>query len=79
MTPPTPDPKLPADVQFQSLPYKPCEITHRYGDKVHILGDPLSLAMLARLFRHGEITHHGVTAQLANDPRVIATYLGGQT
>ena len=27
----------------------------------------------------GEITHHGVTAQLANDPRVIATYLGGQT
>ena len=27
----------------------------------------------------GEITHHGVTSQLAHDPRVIATYLGGQT
>ena len=27
----------------------------------------------------GEITHHGVTSELANDPRVIATYLGGQT
>jgi branched-chain amino acid transport system ATP-binding protein len=26
----------------------------------------------------GEITHHGETSQLANDPRVIATYLGGQ-
>jgi branched-chain amino acid transport system ATP-binding protein len=26
----------------------------------------------------GEITHHGATSQLANDPRVIATYLGGQ-
>jgi branched-chain amino acid transport system ATP-binding protein len=26
----------------------------------------------------GEITHHGPTAQLAHDPRMIATYLGGQ-
>ena len=27
----------------------------------------------------GEVTHHGPTSLLANDPRVIATYLGGQT
>jgi branched-chain amino acid transport system ATP-binding protein len=26
----------------------------------------------------GEIIHHGPASQLANDPRVIATYLGGQ-
>ena len=52
---PTPDPKLPADVQFQHLPYRPCEITHRYGDKVHILADPLSLAMLARLCAKGTV------------------------
>jgi uracil phosphoribosyltransferase len=52
---PAPDPKLPADVQFQSLPYRPCEIAHRYGDKVHILADPLSLAMLARLCAKGTV------------------------
>ncbi|MGZ3406111.1 MAG: uracil phosphoribosyltransferase, partial [Polyangia bacterium] len=52
---PTADPKLPADVQFQSLPYRPCEIAHRYGDKVHILADPLSLAMLARLCAKGTV------------------------
>ncbi len=37
------------DAQFRSLPYRPCEVAHRYGDKVHILADPLSLAMLAKL------------------------------
>src|SRR3954463_15645364 len=52
---PTLDPKLPADVQFQSLPYRPCEIAHLYGDKVHILADPLSLAMLARLCAKGTV------------------------
>jgi len=52
---PTPDPKLPADVQFQTLPYRPCEIQHRYGDKVHILADPLSLSMLARLCAKGTV------------------------
>jgi ABC-type branched-subunit amino acid transport system ATPase component len=25
----------------------------------------------------GEITHEGAAAQLAHDPRVVATYLGG--
>ncbi|MDB4966883.1 MAG: xanthine-guanine phosphoribosyltransferase [Myxococcales bacterium] len=56
MTPPAPSPdKPPADVQFQSLPYRPCEIAHRYGDKVHILGDPLSLAMLARVCAKGTV------------------------
>src|SRR2546430_17495547 len=88
MTPPTPDPKLPADVQFQSLPYKPCEITHRYGDKVHILGDPLSLAMLARLCAKGTVqpeinrlvgeltrmlVHEVVAAEFPREPMVVPT------
>jgi uracil phosphoribosyltransferase len=52
---PAPDPIHHADVQFHSLPYRPCEIPHRYGDNVHILGDPLSLAMLARLCAKGTV------------------------
>lgn len=38
-----------ADSQFASLHYRPCEIAHRYGEQVHILKDPLSLTMLAKL------------------------------
>ncbi len=85
---PTPDPKLPADVQFQSLPYRPCEITHRYGDKVHILGDPLSLAMLARLCAKGTVqpeinrlvgeltrmlVHEVVATEFPREPTVVPT------
>lgn len=44
-----------ADAQFRSLPYRPCEIAHRYGDRVHILADPLSLTMLARLSAKGTV------------------------
>jgi uracil phosphoribosyltransferase len=44
-----------ADEQFSSLPYRPCEITHRYGDRVHILADPLALTMLARLCAKGTV------------------------
>ncbi|HZS39566.1 MAG TPA: uracil phosphoribosyltransferase [Polyangia bacterium] len=44
-----------ADAQFASLPYRPCEIAHRYGDRVHILADPLSLTMLARLCAKGTV------------------------
>jgi uracil phosphoribosyltransferase len=44
-----------ADSQFQSLPYRPCEIAHRYGERVHILADPLSLTMLARLCAKGTV------------------------
>src|SRR4051794_6082274 len=52
---PAAETRLPVDAQFSSLPYRPCEISHRYGDKVHILGDPLSLAMLARLCAKGTV------------------------
>jgi uracil phosphoribosyltransferase len=45
----------PTDIQFQSLPYRPCEIVHRYGDRVHILADPLSLTMLAKLCAKGTV------------------------
>lgn len=38
-----------ADCQFTTVPYNPCEIEHRYGKSVHILRDPLSLTMLAKL------------------------------
>ena len=50
MTTPTP-----ADCQFTSVPYSPSEISHRYGDAVHILRDPLSLSLLAKLCARGTI------------------------
>jgi uracil phosphoribosyltransferase len=43
------------DAQFKSLAYRPCEIEHRYGDRVHILCDPLALTMLARLSAKGTV------------------------
>ena len=46
---------LHADVQFHSLPYRSREIAHRYGERVHILADPLSLTMLARLCAKGTV------------------------
>ncbi len=85
---PTPDAKLPADVQFQSLPYRPCEIVHRYGERVHILADPLSLAMLARLCAKGTVqpeinrlvgeltrmlVHEVVAAEFPREPMVVPT------
>jgi uracil phosphoribosyltransferase len=43
------------DVQFAKSHYKPWEIEHRYGDKVHLLADPLALTMLARLCAKGTV------------------------
>src|SRR6185503_6097295 len=43
------------DAQFESLPYRPCEIVHRYGERVHILSDPLALTMLGRLCAKGTV------------------------
>jgi uracil phosphoribosyltransferase len=37
------------DRQFSSMRYVPSEIEHRYGERVHILSDPYSLTLLARL------------------------------
>lgn len=37
------------DRQYRTLPYRAPEQDHRYGSSVHIVGDPLSLTMLARL------------------------------
>ncbi len=37
------------DAQFLTVPYRPSEMEHRYGNSVHILADPLSLNLLARL------------------------------
>jgi uracil phosphoribosyltransferase len=42
-------PAPPIDAQFRSVPFRPSEMEHRYGAGVHILADPLSLTMLARL------------------------------
>src|SRR5260370_39789518 len=44
-----------ADAQFDSLPCRPCEIVHRYGERVHILADPLALTLLARLCAKGTV------------------------
>lgn len=43
------------DRQYESLQYRPCEIAHRYGERVHVLADPLSLTMLARLCAKGTV------------------------
>jgi uracil phosphoribosyltransferase len=80
--------KLPVDVQFSSLPYRPCEIVHRYGERVHVLADPLSLAMLARLCAKGTVqpeinrlvaelyrmlVHEVVAAEFPRQPMAVPT------
>src|SRR5205823_1327842 len=35
--------------------YRPVEIEHRYGARVHILADPLALTLLARLCQKGVV------------------------
>jgi uracil phosphoribosyltransferase len=42
-----------ADRQWRTIAFRPSEIEHRYGPNVHILCDPLSLTMLARLCAKG--------------------------
>jgi uracil phosphoribosyltransferase len=42
-------------VQLNRAVYRPCEIEHRYGGQVHILADPLSLALLAKLCAKGTV------------------------
>lgn len=44
-----------ADSQYRSVTYRPCEIEHRYGPSVHILRDPLSLTLLAKLCQKGTV------------------------
>lgn len=43
------------DSQHRRLAYRPPEIDHRYGDRVHILADPLSLTMLGRVCEKGVV------------------------
>src|SRR5947207_15456969 len=43
------------DIQFRDLSYRPPEIDHRYGDRIHILADPLSLTLLARACEKGVV------------------------
>lgn len=44
-----------ADCQFKTVAYTPSEIEHRYGPQVHILRDPLSLSLLAKLCQKGVV------------------------
>lgn len=44
-----------ADCQFNTVPYTPSEVFHRYGSRVHILRDPLSLSLLAKLCQKGVV------------------------
>jgi len=46
---------MPADVQHARVPFRPSEIEHRYGERVHILSDPLSLQILAKLSARGTV------------------------
>lgn len=41
------------DRTYASTRYAPCEIEHRYGPRVHLLDDPLSLTLLAHLSSPG--------------------------
>ncbi len=45
----------PPDVQFRSVPYRPSQFAHHYGENVHILADPLSLTMLGKLCQKGTV------------------------
>ena len=77
-----------SDVQFSSVAYRPCEIVHRYGERVHILADPLSLAMLARLCAKGTVqpeinrlvgeltrmlVHEVIAAEFPREPMAVPT------
>lgn len=74
------------DMQFADLAYHPLEMEHCYGKQVHILKNPLSLALLARLgsphTTQPVITHLLTTlyqmlvyeAVAAEFPRVLATF-----
>src|SRR5688572_23499375 len=44
-----------ADVQYARMRYTPPQIEHHYGSQVHILSDPLSLTLLARLCAKGTV------------------------
>ncbi len=43
------------DIQHEQLGYRSPEIAHRYGENVHILGDPLALTILARVCEKGAV------------------------
>lgn len=49
------------DIQYHRAPYELSEIEHRYGDRVHLLGHPALMTMLARLCspetRQPQFTH----------------------
>jgi uracil phosphoribosyltransferase len=77
-----------SDAQFTDVVYRPCEIRHRYGERVHILADPLSLTMLARLCAKGTVqpeinrlvgelyrmlVHEVVAAEFPREPLAVAT------
>ncbi len=47
--------RVAADCQHTTVAYAPCEIAHRYGSNVHILRDPLALAMLGKLCQKGVV------------------------
>jgi len=40
---------MPSDVQYKSLPRPSGELSHHYGDNVHILSQPYPMSLLARL------------------------------
>ena len=48
-------PPIAVDCQHATVTYAPCEIAHRYGKNVHILRDPLALAMLGKLCQKGVV------------------------
>jgi uracil phosphoribosyltransferase len=83
-----------ADIQHRHLPFRPPEIAHRYGERVHILADPLALTMLARLCHKGTVqpevnrltgelyrvlVHNVVAAEFPRRPETVPTRMIDQT
>ncbi len=80
--------ETPADRQYASVPYRACEITHRYGEQVHIQADPLALTMLAKLCAKGTVQpevnrlvnelyrmllHEVIAAEFPREPLAVPT------
>lgn len=43
------------DAQYEGLVYRPPQIDHRYGERVHLLSDPLALSLLSRACQRGVV------------------------
>jgi uracil phosphoribosyltransferase len=82
------------DAQYDRLAFVPPEIEHRYGERIHILSDPLALGLLARACAQGVVqpemnrlvtelyrvlAHAAVAAELPRTAAAITTRMASST